>query len=130
MIKFTIKSNPVTKKNSGRILKSKSGKPFVAPSRAFEEYQELCGYLIPGELKGLNINTPINIQAIYYRDSRRTVDITNLHSALHDILVHYNVIADDNMRIVIATDGNRVRYDKDNPRTEIEISELEEETGF
>jgi len=32
------------------------------------------------------ITRPINIKAIYYMPTRRVVDITNLHSALHDVL--------------------------------------------
>ena len=58
--------------------------------------------------------------------TKHRVDITNLHSALHDILVHYQVIEDDNSNIVKATDGSRVLYDKENPRTEIYITRFEE----
>ena len=61
---------------------------------------------------------------------RRRVDITNLHSALHDILTHYGVIADDNCKIVVATDGSRVKVDRDNPRTEVIVTKVEEMTGF
>jgi Holliday junction resolvase RusA-like endonuclease len=57
--------------------------------------------------------------------TRRKVDITNLLSATHDILTKHNVIADDNMDIVVSVDGSRVFYDKENPRTEITISRTE-----
>lgn len=57
--------------------------------------------------------------------TRRIVDIINLHSALHDILVRYRVIEDDNYRIVASTDGSRVMYDKLHPRTEVEITSTE-----
>lgn len=49
------------------------------------------------------------------------VDITNLHSALHDILVKVGVLEDDNYKIVASTDGSRVFVDEGNPRTEVEI---------
>lgn len=128
-IKFTISLPPVTKKNSSRIYKNKkTGKSFVAPSEAFKNYQEACGYLIP--YKCLDISSKVNVKAVYYMPTKRRVDITNLHSALHDILTHYNVIADDNMKIVVSTDGSRVLYDKQNPRTEVTITETDELTGF
>lgn len=67
------------------------------------------------------IDYAVNVKAVYYMQTRRKVDITNLHNALHDILVHYGVLADDNMKIVVFTDGSRVKYDKLNPRTEVTI---------
>lgn len=122
-IKFTIPLNPVTKKNSSRICYNKySRKPFIMPSKAFESYQNESGYFLPCKWK--NIDSKVNIKAIYYMKTKRKVDISNLHSALHDVLVHYGVIKDDNSEIVAGTDGSRVEYDKDNPRTEVTITEI------
>ena len=70
---------------------------------------------------------PVNVKAIYYMPTRRKVDITNLHEALHDVLTHYAVVADDNSNIIAATDGSRVRYDKTNPRTEVTITPMNDE---
>ena len=127
MVKFKIHLPPVTKKNSPRIFKkkTKTGKlvPFIVPSERFMDYQERCMLYIP-PIK--TISRPINIKAIYYMPTKRRVDITNLHSALHDILVHYRVIEDDNSKIVVSTDGSRVRYSKENPRTEVEITDSHE----
>lgn len=39
---LTLIGEPRTKKNSSRILRSGAGRPFVAPSAAFEAYQESC----------------------------------------------------------------------------------------
>lgn len=128
-LEFTIPLEPRTKKNSSQILKNKkTGKMFVSTSKQFKEYQDKCGYFLPRIPRP--IDCKINIKAIYYMGTRRTVDITNLHSALHDILQHYRVIAGDDMKIVISTDGSRVRYDKANPRTEVTITEVFEVTGF
>ncbi len=123
LYRVTIPLIPRTKKNNMRVFGKKP-----IPSKAFIEYQEDCKWFIkpPDE----PISCKCNIKAIYYMPTRRRVDITNLHSALHDILVHYGVIADDNCKIVIATDGSRVRYDKDNPRTEVIITVCDEVTGF
>ena len=57
------------------------------------------------------------------------VDIANLHSALHDILVAAGVLKDDSSlhpRIVAGTDGSRVYVDAKNPRTEVTITSMEE----
>jgi len=125
-MEFEISLPPATKKNSQRIFKKKIGTklvPFIVPSKRFKDYQAECTFYMP-RIK--TITTPINIKAIYYMPTKRRVDITNLHSALHDILVHYKVIEDDNSKIVVSTDGSRVRYSKENPRTEVEITDSQE----
>lgn len=117
MDRFTIYGNPVTKKNHGQIVKCK-GRAMVIPSKKYREYEKLCKNQIPN----LQIDKPCNIKATYYMQTRRRVDITNLHSALHDVLVTHGCLVDDNCHIVVGTDGSRVAYDKENPRTEVEIT--------
>lgn len=119
---FVIMLAPVTKKNSQRMV-SRGGRVIPIPSKAYSEYEKAAGWY----LKPLGIDCPVNIKALYYMPTRRRVDKTNLESALCDVLVRHGVIADDNCRIVAATDGSRVLYDKDNPRTEIYITRMEEE---
>ena len=58
-------------------------------------------------------------------DTYRTIDLTNLNEALHDILVVNGLLVDDNAKIVVSTDGSRVFYDKNNPRTEVYITKAE-----
>ena len=124
MMKFIIDIAPATKKNSSRIFTKKTltGKlvPFIVPSKRFKDYQAECTFYMPHTK---TITTPINIKAIYYMPTKRRVDLINLHSALHDILVHYRVIEDDNCKIVVSTDGSRVAYSKESPRTEVEITD-------
>lgn len=57
--------------------------------------------------------------------TRRRVDLVNLQEALCDILVKYGVLKDDNRNIVATMDGSMVLYDKENPRTEVEIKKIE-----
>lgn len=123
LLRFTIPLNPITKKNSMQIIINKrTGRPMPIQSKAYRDYEKECSYF----MKRLDrpIDTPINIKAIYYRATKHRVDITNLHSALHDILTKYGVIQDDDCNIVKSTDGSRVRFDKRNPRTEIIITEV------
>lgn len=118
---FTIYGNPKTKKNKSQIIVNKStGRPIIIPSKAYLQYEKDCGLQLKG--KGLNIDYPVNLKAVYYRQDRRKCDLSNLHEALQDILVKYNVIKDDNFTIIVSHDGSRVEIDKENPRTEVEIT--------
>ena len=123
-VKITIPLNPVTKKNSGRIVMA--GKyPKLLPSKAFEKYQDMAGWYI--HCKGLSINKPCEVVCRFYMQTRRRVDLANLLNAADDVLVHYGVLEDDNSNIIVSHDGSRVLYDKKNPRTEIVIREVSDE---
>lgn len=122
--KICIPLPPVTKKNSQRIgYRNINGKqvPFIIPSAKYKQYEEDCGFF----LKPLGISEPINIRAVFYMSTRRKVDLTNLNEALHDALVTNGTLEDDNSSIVVGTDGSRVLYDKENPRTEVWITKIE-----
>lgn len=122
-ITMTIPLNPVTKKNGQRIVMNRrTGRPMVIQSQRYLQYEKDCGYFIKG--KGLKIDYPINLKAVYYRKDRRKCDLSNLHEALQDILVKYGVLEDDNFTIVASHDGSTVLIDKDNPRTEVEITAI------
>ena len=125
-MELTLYGEPRTKKNSARILRSGSGRPFVAPSKAFEDYQESCLWQI--RTPRSPISARVNVRCIYYMKTRRKVDLANLIEATTDILVKAGVLADDNSQIVAAHDGSRVDYDKTNPRVEVEITEMEGNT--
>lgn len=128
MIKFTIPVAPVTKKNHSEI-KFINGKPILVASKAYREFEEKCCWLLPAKYKNLHINYPVNVKALYYVKRNGRVDKTNLESALMDTLVAAGVLADDSAmkpKIVVSTDGSRVYYDKDNPRIEVEIEEVNE----
>jgi len=124
MVNLIIYCNPRTKKNNMQILKNKrTGKRFIAPSNTYKEFENICLMQITGD-KRLNINDPVNIKAIFYMDTKRRVDLTNLLEAIDDTLVKANVIADDNRNIIAGHDGSKVLYDKANPRIEIEITKV------
>ena len=120
MLKFTIPLPPITKKNSQQIIINRAtGRPQIIPSKKYLQYEKDCALFIKG--KGLAIDQPVTVQCVYYMPTKRRVDLTNLLEATHDILVKYKVLADDNSGIIYSVDGSRVLYDKENPRTEIEI---------
>lgn len=110
---------PRTKKNNSRIIYAK-GRPILLPSEKYLQFEKECKpYLQP-----LNIDYPVNIQAIYHRPDRRRVDLVNLHEALCDTLVKHNVVKDDNCNIIASLDGSKVVYDKENSGIELIITKL------
>lgn len=93
----------------------------LVQSKQYKEYEKACGEFL-GDWRAEPIDYPVNISCTYYMPTRRKIDITNLMSATHDVLVKYGVISDDNRDVVASVDGSRVFYDKEHPRTEIEIT--------
>lgn len=122
-MKIVIPLNPVTKKNHNAVVMV-HGRPMVLPSKPYREYEKACKEYIPTIDEP--INYPINLKCHYYMGTRRKCDITNLLQATCDILVRYGALEDDNYTIVASTDGTRVFYDKENPRTEIYIEKKDE----
>lgn len=123
-MKFTVPLSPISKKNSQQILiNSTTGKPFIHPSKQFTEYQQSALWFIPKRVK---ISTPVNVKCLFYMSTRRRVDLTNLLEAIDDIMVEAGLLSDDNYTVIAGHDGSRVLYDKSNPRTEIEITKLNE----
>lgn len=120
-IKFRIPLAPVTKKNSQRIMVRPGGRRFVAPSETYKAYEQDAAWFVP---KGVCIDEPVNIKAIFRMPTRRRVDLTNLLEALDDILVNAGFLADDNSLIVAGHDGSRVVYDKSNPGTEVTVTKM------
>lgn len=117
---LVINRQPITKKNGMQITRSGG----LIPSKQWREYKAKA--LICGHGPVFPIDYPVNVKALYYRGDRRRCDLANLHEALHDLLVWWNIVEDDNFNIIRGTDGSRVLYDKENPRTEIVITRMEE----
>lgn len=119
---ITIPGQPVTKKNSQRIVYA-AGRPMILPSKQYKEYREIALWRIPGHYKA-RIDYPVNVQCVYYMENDRRVDLCNLIEATCDILVDAGVLKDDNRHIVASHDGSRVEIDRENPRAEITITEV------
>lgn len=126
-IRFTIPLNPVSKKNSPRVVPCGRYHK-VLPSEAYMKYEERAGVYIP--CRGLMIERPCEVQCLFYTRidhsrSKTPVDLTNLLEAIDDVLVTYHLLADDNCRIIVSHDGSRVLHDKARPRTEVVIRFLD-----
>lgn len=121
-MKITIPINPVTKKNHGNIVMIK-GRPIMLPSKPYLEYEKKCKQYIPTLEKP--IDYPINLKCTFYMETHRKVDLSNLISAISDVLTKYKIIVDDNRNIVASYDGSVVLYDKEEPKTIVEITKVE-----
>ena len=122
-LSFIIPIPPATKKNSGRIV-MRGRRPILLPSEKYTQYEKDAGWFLK-RYANMNIDFPVNVKCVFYMPTRRNVDLPNLLNAIDDVLVHYKVIQDDNRNIVATHDGSVVLYDKNNPRTEIEITRME-----
>lgn len=122
-LSFTIPIPPITKKNSQQIaINRKTGRPFVTPSKKYKEYERAAmGYIAPS----VQVETPVNVKCLFYMPTRRRVDLTNLLEAIDDVMVKAGLLPDDDYTVIQSHDGSRVLYDKENPRTEIEITKAE-----
>ena len=119
----TIPIEPKTKKNNQKIMKNyKTGKTFIGQSDAYRQYEKSSLWF----LKPLNIDYPVIVKCLFYRKDKHRVDITNLLSAVSDVLVKKHTIKDDSFDIVVGNDGSRVLVDSKNPRTEIYIYKVKE----
>lgn len=115
--------NPRTKKNNQKIIYNRKTKsPMIVQSDKYKQYERDSGWFLKRTANP--INEPVNIKCLFYRDSERRCDLTNLLEAIDDILIKYKIIADDNFKIIVSHDGSRVYVDKDHPRTEIEITKF------
>lgn len=122
MISFTIPMPPRTKKNHQNIyVNPKTKRPFVSTSSAYKAYEKGAMMTIPNDVRQ-QIDYPVNVTAVFYMDTHRKVDLPNLQECLLDVLVKAGVLQDDNSRIVASMDGSCVSYDKDKPRTYVEIT--------
>lgn len=120
-MEIVIPLNPVTKKNSQRIIKCGQYNK-IMPSKQYVQYEKDARYFMPFMLEPISYK--VEVTCLFYMETRRKVDLTNLLEAVDDILVKYGVLEDDNSSIIVSHDRSRVLHDKANPRTEITIRRM------
>lgn len=134
LYRFTIPLDPRTKKNHQMIAGTgarcpvchKPKKQYIRQGSAGNRYSfTATQYLNPKP--PVPIDTPVHIRYLFYMQTHRRVDKLNLQAQADDLLVSAGILKDDHSNIVVSHDGTRVRYDKQNPRTEIEIYTYEED---
>lgn len=124
LIEFTLPVRPATKKNSGQIINI-NGRNILLPSKQYKQFEkDSLPYLqhVKGQI-GM-ITYPVNMQCIFFTETKRKIDLPNLLNAIDDAAVKAGLFIDDNRDIIASHDGSRVFYDKFNPRIEIVITKL------
>lgn len=116
MSKIVIYGQSVTKKNSQQIIMA-GKRPCIIPSKAFKAYEKLA----KAQLSRYPIRFigPIEVTCLYYLETARIPDLTNLLAATHDILEHCGIIENDSQ--IKSVDGSRIVGKDPEPRVEIEI---------
>lgn len=121
-MRIVLYGNPVTKKNSQRIIMAR-GHPMIIPSKAYKDYEASCVEQLRYMYMAETITGAVNLSCQYFMKTRRKIDLVNLLEATQDILTAAEVLDDDNSDIVVSLDGCGVHYDKANPRVEITITQ-------
>ena len=120
MLKITIPLLCRSKKNSQEVVfNARTGKPFITQSKYYHQFERDCAYFLKKYAR--HIDYPINLKCTFIVPDRRKRDLTNLLNAIQDILVKYDVLADDNSNIVESVDGSRIICVRGVEKTIIEI---------
>lgn len=124
IVTFTIKGNPIVKKNTQRVVGYGKAKRAI-PSKAYVEWaREFHKQLGTKRLPDHMIDYPINLKCLFYKSTSGVVDMSALFEGIQDELKEAGVIIDDNCTIVAGHDGSRVYVDREDPRIEVTITAM------
>lgn len=109
-----------------RELTSKGPRRYVVQSPQYQQYEEACLWEL-STYRGSQFSTNVILEAFYYmKDRRGWPDLLGLLQGTCDILEKAKIIEND--RLVVGFGKSRiVGIDRDNPRAEIVIREVEYE---
>lgn len=121
-MKIVIQGQPRTKKNSSQIA-FKGNKRVILPSKAFKAYEKVALMQLA---RVQAVHGPISVLCRYYLQDRKSwPDLVGLLQATSDILQAAKVIDDD--KYIVNYDGSMIAgLDKNNPRVEIIIHQISE----
>lgn len=97
------------------------------PSHAYTMWLNRAATALGAYGHATPIDEPVNVRIHFYLNHARKTDLSNLLEGPADLLVAAEVLADDNYKILAGFDGSRVFIDRENPRTEILITPLDQE---
>ena len=122
-MEIVIQGQPRTKKNSSRIALTPDNKRVLLPSKAYKTYEKVALIQLA---RVQAIHGPVSVLCRYYLQNRaHWPDLVGLLQATSDILQAAGVIDDD--KYIVNYDGSMIAgLDKDNPRVEIIIHQITE----
>lgn len=118
--RFIIPGEPVVKKNNRPIYKA-GNRPFLGKSAKLVSAETAITLMLKSVYKGKVLAGELAITFIAYLGTNRRKDLSNCFEIYADALQRAGVIADDNNITMLIM---HKRYDKDNPRAEIDIVEV------
>ena len=120
-MRYTVIGKPVTKKNSARIFRTRTGKPFVMPSKQAVNWtaSAIDQLMIQGIEREPIYSSEVNCRALIYR-AKRIGDACNFYQAIADALEKAGVLKND--RQIVSWNGSLLLVDRLNPRVEIELT--------
>ena len=124
-LSVTIPGNPIVKKNNQRVS-MRGNRPIKYNTKAYTAWHKVACETIGYSRMAQGIDSPVILNCQFYMSTRRNVDLSALYEGIQDVLVEMGVLVDDNSKIVIAHDGSRVHYDKENPRLEVHITPVKQ----
>lgn len=122
-MEIVIQGQPRTKKNGSRIALTPDNKRVLLPSKAFKQYEKVALIQLA---RVQAVHGPVSVLCRYYLQDRKSwPDLVGLLQATSDILQAAGVIDDD--KYIVNYDGSMIAgLDKDNPRVEIIIHQITE----
>lgn len=93
-----IRGQPVSKKNNPQMARTKTGRFFPVPSPAYRKWLTSARKQVASQtadIKGLPIEYPVHLQILAYRNTKRSIDLSNIYAAVEDMLQATGVIKND-----------------------------------
>ena len=120
-MKIVLKGEVPSKKNSR--INTKSGRSF--PNPRYVEWHNLAILQVRSQLQGWKAPDPCSVEITFYHGDKRRRDGDNGLSSIMDMLKDNGTIVDDCWEHVPHEEVWN-KFDKGNPRCEIEITEYKE----
>lgn len=129
---LTIPGRPRSKKNSLRIARTATGRPFVLPSQANQVWHRDAVRALREQWRGPRgplpaLAGPVSVgYRFYLRDGRSEPDADNLMAAVNDALEDAGILGNDRQ---IRCGTFTKSWDKANPRVELTLHVLTDEAA-
>ena len=98
------------------------GRPLIIPSDAYRKYAKAAKKQVSFLSLPPTITEPVWVKCLYYMETARMPDLTNLLAATQDILEACGIIANDSQ--IKSVDGSRIMGKDKDPRVEIYIQTI------
>lgn len=124
-LKITIPGQTPSKKNNKRIVyNKKTKKPFIITSKNAMDWDNESQWILLKYAVGGPFENKVELSAVFYVKDKRRRDLDNMLTSCQDALVKAGILKDDswtNLRIASLD----AELDKENPRAEIFLKEIE-----